>query len=81
MTELPFIAVESVTPALTRVFYLTHIPIFATTMAPSSSRLVALAATLTGVLAQAPAPGDDGKYTIASDGIRAQVKQFPRRHS
>lgn len=49
-------------------------------MAPSYSRLLVLAATATAALAEVPAPGDDGRYTISSDGIRAQVRQFLRRH-
>lgn len=43
-------------------------------MAPSYSRLLVLAATATAALAEVPGPGDDGRYTISSDGIRAQVR-------
>ncbi|SPO01429.1 related to Rds1 protein [Cephalotrichum gorgonifer] len=34
--------------------------------------VAALAVAVTSVFAQAPKPGEDGKYTISSDGIRAQ---------
>lgn len=45
-------------------------------MAPVYSRILVLAATATAVVAQVSVPGDDGRYTISSDGIRAQVRQF-----